>query len=65
MGDSYNFKFCFELQNVTPEQNNIAPRIRSWCDEAKIQLRMLYNSYTDPLKNANGCQSYAVSFLDI
>ena len=24
-----------------------------------FQLRRLYNSYTDPLKNANGCQSYA------
>ena len=24
-GDSYNFRLCFELQNVTPGQNNIAP----------------------------------------
>ena len=36
MGNSYNFRLCFELQNVTPGQNNIAPHIRSWCDEAKI-----------------------------
>ena len=36
MGDSYNFRLCFELQNVTPGQNNIVPRIRSWCDEAKM-----------------------------
>ena len=35
MGGSYNFRLCFELQNVTPVQNNIAPGIRSWCDEAK------------------------------
>ena len=35
MGDSNNFRLCFELQNVTAGQNNIAPRIRSWCDEAK------------------------------
>ena len=26
---------------------------------------MLYDSYTEPLKNANGCQSYAVSFVGI
>ena len=35
MGASYNFRLCFELQNVTPGQHNIAPRIQSWCDEAK------------------------------
>ena len=35
MVDSFNFRLCFELQNVTPGQNNIAPRIRSWCEEAK------------------------------
>ena len=58
MGGSYNFRLCFELKNVTPGQHNIAPRIQSWCDEAKkyswlflfFQLRRLYNSYTDPLK---------------
>ena len=35
MGGSYNFRLCFELQNVTPGHHNIAPRIQSWCDEAK------------------------------
>ena len=67
MSDSYNIRLCIELQNVTPGQNNIAPRIRSRCDEAKyswlfllFQLRRLYNSYTDPLKNANGCRSYVI-----
>ena len=29
MGDSYNFRLCFE-QNVTPGQNNIAPRMVRW-----------------------------------
>ena len=67
MSDSYSIRLCIELQNVTPGQNNIAPRIRSRCDEAKyswlfllFQLRRLYNSYTDPLKNANGCRSYVI-----
>ena len=33
MGDSNNFRLCFELQNVTPGQNNIAHAFDR--DEAK------------------------------
>ena len=81
MGDLYNFRLCFELQNITPGQNKLFRQcclttlpqafdrdaMRPKCSWLFLlfQLRRLYNSYTDPLKNANGCQLYAVSFLNI
>ena len=72
MRDSYNFRLCFELQNVTPGQNNMPHAFDRGAMRPKcswlfllFQHRMLYNSYTEPLKNANGCQSYAVSFVGI
>ena len=72
MGDSYNFRLCFELHNVTPGQTTLPHAFDRGAMRPKcswlfllFQLRRPYSSYTDPLKNANGCQSYAVSFLDI
>ena len=77
MGDSYNFRLCFELPTeCNPGAKQHYPHafdrgaMRPKCSWLFLLFQLwhvwrLYNSYTDPLKNAIGCQSYAVSFLDI